>query len=710
MTMETEQLVVLLEAKIKDFEKSFQRAERQGTKTYTSLERGSRKATAQMEADMARSSARVNQAISGMSMKAGTFGKAFLAGLAGGAIAAVLGGITSDIRGTIGAVADLADEAARIGIDPEELQGLQFGMKLAGVDAADASAALEKFTDNVGEAAAGGGALLNILKANGVALRDIDGSIRPTNELLGEFADIVEKTPDAAAKMNLVTDAFGRGGKQMVLAMAGGSKGLADMVSEARTAGAVLDNDLVKRAAVLDDKFDALTIRASTFFKTIILGSADGAGALTSMLDSVLAPDQIEAFLGGLDPAQILGDDVLAALEADSAALKKASQDIAELGGSLRITQNHAADFWEELWQTVDALNAVGQTDAADKVIKLADQLGEANRAFNSGEISGEEYQGRLSEVSNQAVQTVADLSLIDGVDFSAVRGAVFGFAGAMATLRDRAAEAYTNVKKISGLSLSVTATAEAGTTLGASGAGAVTLDVNAPAVESGAGGGGGGGGGARQIDALITDLQTEGEILSEWYAESLDLLNGATAAQLEALGGRHDALERLEREHQERMGEIQTSGGDDAVSSASTLFGALATITKEGGDRLQRISRAAAAAEALINTYRAQSQVLADPTLGFWAKLPAVAAIGAAGLALVSSLGGGGGSASPSSSGGSSGLSSGADAPPAPARLDVTIQGLKPDQIYSGQQIIDLTDALIDEFGNRGLNIGWQS
>jgi len=223
-----------------------------------------------------------------------------------------------------------------------------------------------------------------------------------------------------------------------------------------------------------------------------------------------------------------------------------------------------------------------------------------------------------------------------------------------------------------------------------------------------GGGSGGGGGGGSAPdmswLDNLISDLQTEREVIEGWYAESLASIGRATDAQLAAIGGRHEAIERLEAEHRARLADISEEADNSALGHAETFFGALATVTAAGGDRLVKAARVTAAAEAAINTYRAQAKVLADPTLGFWGSMAAYAAVGAAGMGLVTALGGSAKSAGGGSSAGGSSAGAAAD----PAKMNVTIQGLKPGDLYTGQQIIDLTDALMDEFGNRGLQLGF--
>lgn len=66
-----ERLVVMLEARISEFEKRMRQAEQRGTQTYHGLQRGSRSATRQMERDMIRSANAVNRAVASTSSRIG---------------------------------------------------------------------------------------------------------------------------------------------------------------------------------------------------------------------------------------------------------------------------------------------------------------------------------------------------------------------------------------------------------------------------------------------------------------------------------------------------------------------------------------------------------------------------------------------------------------------------------------------------------------
>jgi len=217
---------------------------------------------ADMSRDMGTAGRSTVAALGQASAAAASFGKSFVGGLAVGLVSAGLAAVTTNIRSTIGAIADMADEADRIGVTAGQFQALQYGMKLAGVEADEFASSLSKFSDNLGDAARGSGKLLDILKEHKIALRDAGGGMRDTTDILADFADMIQRVPDEATRMSLITEAFGKSGKAMTLALADGRAGLDAMQRAARDAGAVLDDTVIARARDLDDQFDVLTARA----------------------------------------------------------------------------------------------------------------------------------------------------------------------------------------------------------------------------------------------------------------------------------------------------------------------------------------------------------------------------------------------------------------------------------------------------------------
>ncbi|MDN5568990.1 MAG: hypothetical protein L0G27_09665, partial [Paracoccus sp. (in: a-proteobacteria)] len=121
-----ERLMVMLEARITDFERNMRKAEQRGTKTYQGLTRNSRSATRQMEADMIRSSSAINRAVASTTGKIGALAASFAGGLVGGAAASMFAGVAGNIGATVKSMAALGDEAKRAGVSTQAFQEWKF--------------------------------------------------------------------------------------------------------------------------------------------------------------------------------------------------------------------------------------------------------------------------------------------------------------------------------------------------------------------------------------------------------------------------------------------------------------------------------------------------------------------------------------------------------------------------------------------------------
>lgn len=230
------------------------------------------------------------------------------------------------------------------------------------------------------------------------------------------------------------------------------------------------------------------------------------------------------------------------------------------------------------------------------------------------------------------------------------------------------------------------------------------TFNRRAGAGGRGRSGGGGGGGGrdeyADQLESLRESLRTEREITDEWYAEGQELLANRRAQEILGEEEHRNQKLRLEEEYQQRLSEIQGGGRDQQLAEASTFFGELANVTAQGGERLTKVTRTFGAVEALINTYRAAAQTLADPSLGFFGKMAAYTSVLGAGLGLVNAIRGGG-SAGGGASGASASSAAAAQEQQEPQRI--ILQGLDPSALFTGEMIQNIFDGIFDENRRRG-------
>lgn len=265
-------LLVSLEARVNKFERDLGRANGTARREFGSIERRSQQMANRLETTVTQASTRIESRFKGLSASFATAAGALKGSLVGFAAGLASSASLGSVKATVAELAKLNDVAERTGASSKFLQEFAFGVRQSGGEAADAAAGMQKFSINVSKAAAGGGDLAKVFEANGVAVADAAGKMRPIEDLLGDFAELVKNAEGEQDQLNLATMAFGRSaGPALVLALANGKAGMAEMAAQARKAGAVLEEDLIKKAADLDDKFAEVEDRIAGLGKRIAI-------------------------------------------------------------------------------------------------------------------------------------------------------------------------------------------------------------------------------------------------------------------------------------------------------------------------------------------------------------------------------------------------------------------------------------------------------
>lgn len=230
------------------------------------------------------------------------------------------------------------------------------------------------------------------------------------------------------------------------------------------------------------------------------------------------------------------------------------------------------------------------------------------------------------------------------------------------------------------------------------------TIKLNAPSKPASFVPSGLGGGGSPAIDAereriaarlavIQEGFLSENELLTQKYADDQQLLNDALAKKLLTEQEHQAAIQSLEQQHTDKLSAIRDAAQARDLQSMGSFFGAVGSIMEQGGGQMLGIAKAFGAAQALINSYVAASQALADPTVPFWGKAAAFASMVATGLQAVNSIKGatpgGGGGASPSATSG--GVASAA------MNRTLTVQGITPGQIFSGDSMRDFMERMLE-------------
>ena len=184
-------------------------------------------------------------------------------------------------------------------------------------------------------------------------------------------------------------------------------------------------------------------------------------------------------------------------------------------------------------------------------------------------------------------------------------------------------------------------------------------------------------------------------------YQQREDLLKSALDKKLITLQD-YQMMERdLTLRHQKELEDIENKSKEAKLSTVLGSGAQILTALGAHNEKAAKIAKVFGAAQALADTYAGAAAALKLP---FPANLAAAASIISAGLGFVSAIKSGG-TASASGGGKSVGsVSSSAMGGQTAAPQTVIIQGIKPTDVFTGEQLSTLFDSLYKENRNRGM------
>src|SRR5919106_455892 len=175
----------------------------------------------------------------------------------------------------------------RSGSASRPLRELRFAAKASGVEQQTLDMALQRFTRRAAEAAQGTGEAKDALAQLGITLRDQDGHLRRSEDLLADVADAFAGIEDPAERVRLAFKLFDSEGVELVNLLADGSSALEEMRERARDLGIVLDEHLVRDAERARTELDTLSQVISANLTRAALEAAPIIADLSSWLAEV---------------------------------------------------------------------------------------------------------------------------------------------------------------------------------------------------------------------------------------------------------------------------------------------------------------------------------------------------------------------------------------------------------------------------------------
>ncbi len=201
----------------------------------------------------------IKTATKGIGMLGGALGKVggILAKF-GLAMVAATAGLAAVVLRSAQYIDRLGKVSTVTGIATDTLQKFGFAAEQAGVTSDNAALAMRRFSRRLGEAQKGTGELLPALRRLGIDVKDSSGQFKSAEQVLFEFADGIQNTEGASAKLALAFKAFDSEGAELVGTLEEGSEGLKKFFARAEALGLVLDSKTIKGVEDFNDSLNEL--------------------------------------------------------------------------------------------------------------------------------------------------------------------------------------------------------------------------------------------------------------------------------------------------------------------------------------------------------------------------------------------------------------------------------------------------------------------
>ena len=192
--------------------------------------------------------------------KIGTvMGTVTTAAAAVGAAAVAAGKKIWDMASDTAAAGDEIDkQSQKLGLSAESYQKLDYAMERCGADVED----FKKGTINISKALAdvqngveGAGSSFDTL---GVSLKNSDGSMRSTEDVLLDSIDALASMQDETQRNALANEIFGKSYQELAPLLNSGSEGIKALMQEAEDYGMVMSDDAVAASAAFEDSLTKL--------------------------------------------------------------------------------------------------------------------------------------------------------------------------------------------------------------------------------------------------------------------------------------------------------------------------------------------------------------------------------------------------------------------------------------------------------------------
>lgn len=257
------------------------------------------KARATVTADTMADPAAGRGSIMERSMTAAT--SSMKAAVAGLAAAFTVAAFATRIKEQISLADAFGKAAQKAGVSVEAITSLSYASKFAGIDTETLTSSLSKLGKTMVDAETGGKRTAAVFQTMGVSLKDQEGKMRGTDQVLLDLAERFSTMPDGAEKTALAMELFGKKGADLLPFLNSGRDGIEQLQEEARKMGLVLSGDAAAAAGSFNDMLDRMHAKTEGVWRQLavrllptLMNAAEGfseaseqGGAMDAVMTSI---------------------------------------------------------------------------------------------------------------------------------------------------------------------------------------------------------------------------------------------------------------------------------------------------------------------------------------------------------------------------------------------------------------------------------------
>ncbi|RAL97075.1 phage tail tape measure protein [Agrobacterium sp. MS2] len=247
-----------------------------------------------------------------------------LAGLFAGIIGAGGAGIVMQLGDIAKGVAEIGDAAKMAGVSAKAFQEWRYVAEKARIPIDSITDGLKEMAIRADEfATTGKGSAAEAFARLGLTPQEVKERLKDPSELLLLLIERTRKLKDTAAGVRIFDELFGgTGGERMVSLIEQGEAGIRDQIKAASDFGRVLDDDVIRKAAEIDQQFNSIAGTIGTTLKSAIVSVV---GSMVDFIDGLrtVEKQRNQTIQGGINDIMAQKQEVAKALAAIDAADSK---------------------------------------------------------------------------------------------------------------------------------------------------------------------------------------------------------------------------------------------------------------------------------------------------------------------------------------------------------------------------------------------------